>query len=236
MIIFIDFDDVLFNTKLFKRKLIKVFLANGISRKDFFESYYDYPFKTKKGLKKYDPWQQIKALKEKYNLEEKKLIKDLENLLRNSKEFLFFDSKDFLKKFDKDFLILLSYGDNKFQEEKVKGSGLARYFFKIIIGDEDKAKLIQRFLVSHPPADGAGKKDPIFLLEDFPMHINVVKRKLPHVKIIRIKRRDGRYGDLPSLKPDFEAKNFKEAGRIIHYVSLQNKSQITPKRNYKQSR
>lgn len=224
MIIFIDFDDVLFNTKLFKRKLIKVFLANGISRKDFFESYYDYPFKTKKGLKKYDPWQQIKALKEKYNLEEKKIIKDLENLLRNSKEFLFFDSKYFLKKFDKDFLILLSYGDNKFQEEKVKGSGLAKYFFKIIINDKDKAKLIKRFLVSHPPADGAGKKDPIFLLEDFPIHIDAVKKRLPYIKIIRIKRRDGRYSNLPSVETGFEAKTLRRAEKIIHYVSLQNKS------------
>ena len=39
MKIFIDFDGVIFNTELFKKRLIKFFSENGISKKDFDKSY-----------------------------------------------------------------------------------------------------------------------------------------------------------------------------------------------------
>ena len=39
MKIFIDFDDVIFNTKLLKKSLVKIFSENGVPKKDFEESY-----------------------------------------------------------------------------------------------------------------------------------------------------------------------------------------------------
>lgn len=211
MLIFIDFDDVLFNTKAFKKELIEVFLKNGIGKKNFFASYYDYPIKTKRGLKKYDPWRQIKILKEKKKFNERKLKNDLVKLLGNLKRFLFPDLRIFLKKFKKKELVLISYGDTEFQKIKIESSKVSPYFLKIVIADEDKAELIKKFLIRQP----AKKKEDIFLLEDFPLHINAVKRKLPEVRVIRIKRKEGRYSKLPSLKADFEAKDLKEAERII---------------------
>lgn len=211
MFIFIDFDDVLFNTKAFKKDLINIFLKNGIGKKNFFASYYDYPIKNKRGLKKYDPWRQIKILKEKKKINEEKLKDDLAKLLGNLKKFIFPDSRSFLKKFKKKELVLISYGDTEFQKIKIESSKVSPYFLKIVVGDEDKAELIKKFLIRQP----AEKKENIFLLEDFPLHINAVKRKLPEVKIIRIKRKEGRYSKLPSLKTDFWAKDLKEAERII---------------------
>jgi FMN phosphatase YigB (HAD superfamily) len=213
MLIFIDFDDVLFNTKHFKKELVGVFLKNGVSQKIFFETYYDYPIQTKKGLKKYDPWCQIKILKEKHNLKDKKLKRDLGKLFKNTKKFLFPDSEKFLKNFSKKDLILISYGETQFQEIKIKNGGISKHFSQIIIGDQDKAELIKKFLKN--------KKDKnIFLLEDFPLHINAVKQKLPQVKVIRIKRKEGRYSQLPSLEADFEAKNLKEAEGIIQNSNI----------------
>ena len=40
MKVFIDFDDVLFNTRDFKRDLINIFIKNGVSRKQFTEEGY----------------------------------------------------------------------------------------------------------------------------------------------------------------------------------------------------
>ena len=219
MLIFIDFDDVLFNTKLFKKELIDVFLKNGITKKDFFDSYYDYPLKTKKGLQKYDPWNQIKILKEKKKFNEEKLKKDLAKLLGNLKRFIFPDSRNFLKKFKKKELVLISYGETKFQEIKINSSNISSYFAKIIIGDKDKAELIKKFLIRQP----AEKEEDIFLLEDFPLHINAVKQKLPRVEVIRLKRKEGRYSKLLSVKADFEAKDLKEAGKIIQKLNIKNK-------------
>lgn len=221
MLIFIDFDDVLFNTKSFKKDLIKVFLKNGITKKDFFVSYYDYPFKTKKGLQKYDPWNQIKILKTKKKFNEEKLKNDLAKLLGNLKRFIFSDSRDFLKKFKRRELVLVSYGETKFQEMKINSSSISPYFAKIIIGDKDKAELIKKFLIRQSASpklqrgEPAEKKENIFLLEDFPLHINAVKQKLPQVKVIRLRRKEGRYSKWPSLKADFEVKDLKEAEKII---------------------
>ena len=52
---FIDFDDTLFNTKKFKKELIKIFLKNNINKKQFTEFYYDQN-------NKHDPEKQINKL------------------------------------------------------------------------------------------------------------------------------------------------------------------------------
>jgi FMN phosphatase YigB (HAD superfamily) len=204
--IFVDFDDSLFNTKKFRDNLIKVFLKNGVTKKDFFATYYDYPEKTVKGLKKYDPKRQIMMLKRKLGIDDIKLKNNLTEFIKDTKKYVFSDIRDFLKGIKKKNLFIISYGYTDFQYKKIKNSGLYAKFEKIIITDNDKNKTIQKFV----------KKGETFIfIDDRIENINLVKKYFPASTTFLLKRKEGRYNDKKTKAVDFEIKNLKQAKNII---------------------
>ena len=92
---------------------------------------------------------------------------------------------------------------------KIKNCDLGKYFSRLIVGDQDKAKLLKKFFKKRKV------KKFVFLLEDHPLHIDSVKKKIPAIIIIRIKRKDGRYSSRKSVKVNFAVKNLTEAIKII---------------------
>lgn len=206
MKIFLDFDDSLFNTRKFRGKLIEIFLKNGVSRKDFFGTYYDYPQKTPSGLKKYSPNRQIKLLEKRLNINSAKIRKDLQKLVKNTKQFVFSDARDFLKSFKKSNLYLVSYGYTNFQREKIKNCGLIREFRSVVISDGNKNEVVKRF---------AGKKENFVFVDDRVENISNVKKHFPGSLTFLLKRKEGRYNDKRGKAVDFEAKNLKEVKTII---------------------
>ena len=86
MKIFIDFDDVIFNTGKFKEDFLnKVFIKNGATQNDFTKTYYHFFKKNGQVDKYYDPKKQIEALGKKDYINGDKLEKDFNALwpLRN---------------------------------------------------------------------------------------------------------------------------------------------------------
>ena len=203
MKIFIDFDDSLFNTKKFRDQLINIFLKNGVSRKDFLKTYYDYPRKTSHGLKKYDPIKQIDFLAKKRGFDGKKLKHDLDRLVLNSSEFVFDDTRIFLNNFEKNNLILISFAKTKFQCDKIKYSGLTDYFSKVIVSDKMKAEEVAKVTKN--------KKTLIFFIDDRADQIGPVKDIFPDSVTFLLKRKEGRYNSKKTKLVDFEIKNLKEA-------------------------
>lgn len=206
MKVFIDFDDSLFNTKKFRGELLRIFLGNGVSKKHFFETYYDYPRKTSKGLKKYDPFRQIRMLKKKIDIDNAKIKKDLELFIRDTKKFVFPDAKNFLAGFKKSNLFLVSYGYTEFQYKKIRNCGLFSRFFKVAIADGKKTKIIGCFV----------KKKEIFLfIDDRIENINFIKKDFPASVTFLLKRREGRYNDKRTKYVDYEVKSLREVSKII---------------------
>jgi FMN phosphatase YigB (HAD superfamily) len=205
--IFIDFDDTLFNTAALKKELIKIFKANGVSEADFLSSYNDYPTVTRRGLKKYNPDQQINILHKRLGIDKAKLKSDLAKLVRISRKFVFKDAKTFLKSFGKENAYLISFARTKFQCQKIKFSGLTKEFSKVSISDQSKAQIIGRIVGKN--------KTKIIFIDDRIDQIDAVKKKFPKSITFLMARRTGRFKERDSRFVDFEVKNLKEAEKII---------------------
>lgn len=140
MTIILDFDDVLFDTRKFKICLAEIFEKYKID----FHKYYN---KAKEPQGAYSLKKHLLLVKkENKKIDIKKIEKDINKI--NFNAFLFPDAIKFLKKFKNHNLILLSWGEKKFQQTKIYGLGrnFVFLFDKVIIGPEEKAKVLRRIL------------------------------------------------------------------------------------------
>jgi len=136
MKIFIDFDDVLFNTKNFIEDIKNIFKKFGISEKIFYETYRDRIRNSdnkNEEMRTYDPLFNFKKIKEKIKIDTKKLENDFNILIKNTSKYIFGDTENFFRNVDKKNIFILSFGKNKFQEEKIINSGIGKYINKIIV-------------------------------------------------------------------------------------------------------
>lgn len=206
MKIFIDFDDAIFYTKSFKEGLIGVFKKNGVSEKDFSRTYKELPGTVKNGLSKYDPYKQIKFLEKELGINGEKIKSDLDKFLKNCKKYVFKDIEPFLKKIDKKNLYLITFGHTGFQDKKINGCDLKKYFKKVVVTDKIKSGVISRF---------ASNGDVFAFVDDRIEQIDAVKKKFKRCITFFIKRREGRYKDKKTKYVDYEIKNFKEIENIL---------------------
>jgi len=159
MKIFIDFDGVIFNTKLFKKQLFKIFNDKSQYKK----------FK-KLGIP-YSPLTHLKFLSKKRRVNYKKILATLNKLIRDSKKYVFSDAKKFLNHFPKSDLYLLSYGDLSFQRQKIKAAGVSKYFRRIVITDKNKAEIIRKL----SKKDKFKKGEKMIFIDDKRKHVNEIK-------------------------------------------------------------
>jgi len=212
MKIFIDFDDVLFYSKKFIQDEKKIFRKYKISEKIFQKHYYQYR-KDKKGnlIRIYNLKKQLRGIKKEKKMDIEPIRKELEVFLKDTGKYIFNDVENFLKKFEKKNLFIISYSKTDFQKNKIKNSGIPKYFKKIIITDEEKFKALKRIIDTEKT-----KNEEIFFLEDRTDYIAGIKNEIPWVKTILMRRPQGRYKDEVLACCDFRIKNLKEAEKIIN--------------------
>ena len=209
--IFIDFDDVLFNTKSFIADMEAVFKKHGISKDIFYETYQsdgNFSGKINSKMRSYDPSLQFKKIREKVKIDTRHLQSDFENLVKDTSKYIFEDVKNFLYKLQKKDIFLLSFGTNKFQNKKIKNSGIEKYFNKIIIVEQyEKGKAIEKII---------GKSRESFcFIDDRVAFLAEVKIRYPFAKTFLVKRREGRYKDKKNKYCDFSVNNLKQILEII---------------------
>ena len=124
--IFLDFDDVLFNTRDFVRDYKKIFYSFGVSEKLFNKNYYGYPVKNNGRLMKYNPEKHLECLEKEPGINIAGIKKGVRDFVKNTSQYIFPDAIDFLKSFPRKELFLLSYGETKFQKLKIKNSGIEK--------------------------------------------------------------------------------------------------------------
>jgi len=124
---------------------------------------------------------------------------------------LYYDTNCFLRKWHKKAnLILLSYGEAKFQKNKIKASKIGKYFKKIIITrDIEKSKPFRK-------VPSLFQRGGIVFVEDNPQALSKTKTSFPQIITVRINRGEGKYyQEADNLQIDFSIKNLKELDKIL---------------------
>lgn len=211
MTIFIDFDDVLFNTQQFKDDLKNIFHRHGISN----ECYIKYYFPDGDGIQKtYDPRAQIDRIcKNNKNINKDLLLKDVDEFLKlKTSRYIFEDVKNFCYKIGKSNLIVLSYGEKRMQSEKIANSEIDEFVADFIITDDLKSNAMN---------DYAAKKrmvidENVVFIDDRVEQIADMKKYFPKIKTVWLHRIEGRYKDqTKDSNCDYEASSLLEVVELL---------------------
>lgn len=211
MKIFIDFDDVIFNTYKFTIDYKKIFKLYGISEKMYEKYYYDYPINRGKDFKKYHPGMHIREIGKNFSFNIKKLENDIAQFTKNTKKYVFKDFHGFIKQFRKEDLCLLSFPNIKFQKTKIKNSGISKYFKQSILTNGPKSSEIKKSIKKQ----GTKKTENIYFIDDRLRHIEDVKNEIPRVRTILLSREEGRHKHSDKGNFDYKAVGLYEITKII---------------------
>ena len=210
MNIFLDFDDTLFDVKKFKRELFWIFHTMGFSL-DSVEVSYRESIKLNylSGIV-YSPKWHFRILCEKHHVRvNMSMYKKIEDFLDNDfSHYVFDDAVGFLQYFHKEHRYILSFGDDDFQRQKIRQSGIERLFSHIYITQGEKYETIARVCED--------KREQIYFLDDSEKMISSVKNRLPWVTTLLVSRfGDARHkeGKVPFC--DFVVRDLWEARDII---------------------
>jgi FMN phosphatase YigB (HAD superfamily) len=214
MKIFIDFDDVLFNTRDFIADIKVVFRRSGISEDVFYKTYKNRAVSLNKdgeNAETYDPCFHFKKIKEETKINTDQLKNDFMALKKDTSKYIFPDVCHFLSKVQKKDIFILSFGTNKFQKEKIKNSGIGKRFNKIIVTERiNKGEAIGKII---------GKsKEKFYFIDDRVKFLEEVKKKYPFAITVLIRRKEGRYKDKKNKCCDFLFDNLKQTLEIIKYA------------------
>jgi len=199
MKIIFDFDYTLFDTSHFLDALCEKFSKYSIS-KDIFSKRLagaynkKHIFKPSLFLRTF-----IKDSHKPYNL----LVDEFNSFCSSAHAHVYSDTIPLLRALQKSHaLFLLTFGDKRFQQMKIKGAELAPYFTRIVV-TENRIKDKEAHTIS-----GA---EPTIFVDDNPLALTAVKRYAPHIITVRIKREEGEHGDKSSGKGmDYEITSLNE--------------------------
>jgi FMN phosphatase YigB (HAD superfamily) len=205
MRIVLDFDHTLYSTKSLYEAIKAAFRKLGAD-----EELFQQTFQLSKGKgRDYKPARQMKLIEKQAGIKASKLQKAFDSILKISPKFFYQDTIEFLKAHTKkDKLFMLSYGEEKFQKQKVDSAKISKYFQKIkITRDIGKSKPFKMFL---------SKREPVLFLEDNPQALMEVKKVYSQVTTVRIRRGEGKYAETPDNGYiDHKIKNLQELEAII---------------------
>ncbi len=175
----IDFDDTLFDTQRFKVNMHKPLLDCGVTNEDV-EWSYQVARKLPDGQFAYSHARCAELLAAR-GYDGQKIVTELERvttpealqnlLLPGAIQFL-----ETVKNFG-DPLILLSAGDPIFQELKVRGSGIARFFDRLFMVSEKKEEVIAELLAHHSPTK-------YWLVNDKVDETHAIVKAFPDIRVV----------------------------------------------------
>lgn len=208
MKIFIDFDDVLFNTMDFNEQFEGAFGSCGVDENLFRSTYKK--ARQREGIYNYSFDRHLSILEHDYGHDSKAIESAVKSLSYGADQFIFDDAEDFLKTLQKGNheLYLVSFGAPSIQEGKVDGSGLRKYFKKIIVGEISKGEKVKELL-----GDENGENS--LFLDDRAAHIQSVKKNCPLITTILVGRSEGRYHDKRTDSCDHVVAELTEVSDII---------------------
>lgn len=209
MLLLLDFDDTLFNTELFNKKIQEIFLSHGVQKDDLELNY------QKAYARGYTFEKQLKILKNDfgYVLDQGLLTGEYKEIMKNAKKFLWKDTLPFLTYFSKQCvsMTLISSGNSSWQKAKIKNASIQDFFQKILIvppKPEKKVKAVKNRCKTSPElAVFIDDKGPVIRLAIG------LKKNCPRLVVIRMLR--GRHKANADSLADYTVANLAQAKRII---------------------
>lgn len=163
MKIFIDFDNVVFNTSKFKRALVEILKKSGVTAKDFSDTY-----EQAKNGGGYSFARHVRLLSKKNLIRNVKNVRQaFDRSMTDLASLVFRDAYMFFMRHEKEELYLLSYGDPAFQKKKIAGSRVGKYFKRVIITKGDKGKEI----VAAMDVRARSPRETVIFIDDSDVHI-----------------------------------------------------------------
>jgi FMN phosphatase YigB (HAD superfamily) len=150
----------------------------------------------------YNIYKLAKFFANKYNIEEKKLVNSVENVILDGNKYVYSDTINFLKRLKEkgnivNILTYVTQEDLSYQLSKIKGSGLSEYVDNIFIVSTHKYEIDLKY------------EEGIFI-DDNPKDLKGLSKNNPK-QLIRIRRENNKYSkeelDLENL---IECKTFDE--------------------------
>ena len=175
----LDFDRTLFDTDTFKLDLAKSVKKFGVSDELFFKLYKKSITENADGVHSYNLQKHVGLMGDKVaNLSPIKVRRGLLKIIANSRKYLYPETIKFLQQLRKEkfYLILLTHGHQAFQQKKVNGTGIVKYFNKLVILDgEVKAPRFKQYL---------SKFSKVWFISDHIGELVTIKATCPKVKLI----------------------------------------------------
>lgn len=209
---FLDFDDVIFNTRKFREDLLILYLKKGITRDEFEGTFIDRSRKIENEIfVKYSLEKQLEKL-EQLRGDLGNLPDKVKNFMSDLRRYVFKDFWAFSSRFGKDNVFIVSFGNTSFQRKKIQSSGVVSYISEYRIIDENKA-----FYIKEKIANGdLSTKERVFLIDDRPEQLELAKKEMPILEILRMRRISGRYNNLKGNLDIQEVANFDELAEIVN--------------------
>ncbi len=216
MKIFIDFDDVLFNTKDFTVFLQEIFKNFGIEKELFRQTYEEVKKHTGGKNFSYTFEAHVRALQGRLEFDSAALLQVLKKETEDISKFLFSDTFPFLEFLRKQGYSawVLSFGDNSYQMMKIQCSGIGDRVEGVIITQESKECALQQ--------QGLTGNEKAYFFDDRVHFLEGAKKIFPALSTVLVSRPEGRYADERSALCDYQITNFQEGIRMLE--SVQTKS------------
>lgn len=216
MKVFIDFDDVIFDTKAFIADYKNAFFSHGVSPEKFEECYYDYPRRNGDGtISKYEFRGHLQRLEKscpEVDIEE--VEQSVMMILKNASKYIFEDVGDFIASVDGGEVVIVSYGDAAFQHDKIESSGIMKLVSDVVITDKMKSEAVGEII-------GKKANDKMIFIDDRIEQIKDVKKNFRQITTFFMKRPEGRYDDeFDATCCDYEVRNLQEITDIINRIGI----------------
>lgn len=192
MILFLDFDDTLFNTKRFNQSLGEHLINIYGLADDVFQKTHEL-VKNKGSYESgyYDFNEHVKMFSEYTSINSKEVWDNIFKFAReNTNKHIFSDVPKFLDEYKNhdNFLVTMTFGGNEYQSCKIKNSGIAHYFKDVsYTSGEPKSCVIKKYLDKFPRVSKS-----VFLDDRGGWLAEAVKEN-PGLIPVHMKRKDGRY-------------------------------------------
>ena len=209
MIFFIDFDDVILNTKLFSQSLKDFFVSFGVSEELFRKYYYDPADKS--SIKLFDPEGLLARLEQNEKIDVGRLRENFAQHIKDLSAFVFGDVKKFLEFAGKKNVYLISFGLPDFQNKKIQASGVHELVSGCIVSKGSKSGAIKHVLQQMK----VDENEKIIFIDDRSEQIQDIKNIFPEAVTFLICRKEGRYCDKKNQYCDYEINDLEQAKEII---------------------
>lgn len=206
--IIIDFDYTLFDASALKNALAAAIEGLGIHHDAFWKTYSE--IRAREETAGYSPARHLEALNSVSHFDREKAETKFNEVVMDSRRYLYPDAVPFLEKLSKlSPLLLLSRGDRGFQQKKISACNIQKYFTKIELTEKEKNCCLKDMLEKYG--------DSLFFVNDSVKETRDALREFPNIRPV-IRRRS----DMPEqdyLKESIP--NFNTLKEIKEFILMQ---------------